>query len=217
MIRRRQVAGAKGTVVAYSFSNKAVGDPGSREHLHFQPRPVTRLLLLCSFLLGCAKEPVAVPPTQHTPGLSATLPSSPPANRPVEDDCTLATPLVPGIPGSPGHLIKSARNPNGDSELAVLMRKFVADLHDARTLLEAGKPVAPWFATHRKMRCSWPTVATERNERFDGLAQGYLAMVKAFDAVPTKTTYNNVIRGCISCHAASCGGPLEFIEGMIWN
>ncbi|HEX5050932.1 MAG TPA: hypothetical protein VFZ65_04095 [Planctomycetota bacterium] len=132
-------------------------------------------------------------------------------------DCNLSTPLVPGIPGSPGHLIKSPRNPNGDSELAVLMRKFVDDLRDARTLLEAKQPVAKLYPTHRKMRCAWPTKPEERNEKFDGLAQGYLAAVRAYDTSPQQASYNAVIAGCISCHSASCGGPLEFIDGMRWQ
>jgi len=164
--------------------------------------PLTRpLLLLLLLSLGCTKAPA---------------PHAPPAQT-AEQDCTLATPLTPGVPGSPGHLIKSARNPNGDSELAVLMRKFVEDLRQARTSLEAGKAVAPWFPTHRKMRCSWPTSPEERNERFDALAQAYLSRVKDFDQGPSKVTYNEVIQGCIACHSASCGGPLDFIDGMRWQ
>ena len=134
-----------------------------------------------------------------------------------EDDCTLATELVPGIPGSPGHLIKSTRNPNGDSELAVLMRQFVDDLREARMLLEARQPVKKLHDTHRKMRCAWPTRPADRNERFDSLAQGYLAAVRAFDAAPQQANYNAIIAGCIACHSTSCGGPLDFIDGMKWQ
>ena len=133
------------------------------------------------------------------------------------DDCTLATELVPGIPGSPGHLIKSTRNPNGDSELAVLMRQFVDDLREARTLLEARQPVKKLHDTHRKMRCAWPTRPADRNERFDSLAQGYLAAVRTFDAAPQQANYNAIIAGCIACHSTSCGGPLDFIDGMKWQ
>jgi hypothetical protein len=132
-------------------------------------------------------------------------------------DCNLQTPLVPGIPGSPGHLIKSARNPNGDSELAVLMRRFVDDLREVRTRLEAKQPLQPLYPVHRKMRCSWPTRPEDRNERFDLRAQGYLASVRAFDGEPTKSTYNGMIAGCINCHSQSCGGPLDFIDGMKWQ
>ncbi len=132
-------------------------------------------------------------------------------------DCNGETPLQPGVPGSPGHLIVSPRNPNGDSELSVLMRQFVDDLREARVLLEAGQPVKPLFPVHRKMRCAWPTRPDERSPRFDSLAVNYLYLVRAYDAAPGRDTYNGVIQGCISCHAASCGGPLDFIDGMKWQ
>ena len=132
-------------------------------------------------------------------------------------DCNLSTPLQPGIPGSPGHLILSPRNPNGDSELAVLMRRFVDDLNSARALAEAGEPVPKLHPVHRKMRCAWPTRPEERNENFDARAQGYLTAVMAFDAAPGRATYNAVVAGCIACHAQSCGGPLDFIDGMKWQ
>ncbi len=134
-----------------------------------------------------------------------------------DSDCNLQTPLVPGIPGSPGHLIPSTRNPNGDSELAALMREFVEDLQDARSLLEAKQPVPKLFPTHRKMRCAWPTNPAERNEAYDGRALGYLAAVRAFDSEPGRATYNAVLIGCISCHSESCGGPIPFIDGMKWQ
>lgn len=157
-------------------------------------------LAVCAILLaGCSQDSPAA------------------AAAPDDSDCNLSTPLQPGIPGSPGHLIPSARNPNGDSELSALMRRFVDDLRDARVLLEAGQPVQPLFPTHRKMRCSWHTRPADRTPTFDALAQGYLSSVRAYDKAPGQETYNNVIRGCISCHAASCGGPLDFIDGMLWQ
>lgn len=173
---------------------------------------IPRLLLLSTCLLAaaCAKEPAVAPAPQSSPQ------SSP--QSPAEDaDCNLSTPLVPGIPGSPGHLIKSSRNPNGDSELAVLMRQFVDDLREARPLLEAGQPVKKLFPTYRKMRAMWLTKPEERNAKFDGLAVGYLGLVKAYDGKPGKDTYNGIIAGCISCHSQSCGGPLDFIDTMKWE
>ncbi len=173
---------------------------------------MSRLLLLAVlsfvfFAVACTKS--AAP--------AGGAPVGQPAPVAEDADCNLQTPLVPGIPGSPGHLIKSARNPNGDSELAVLMRQFVDDLRLARSTLEAGQPMPKkLFPAHRKMRCSWPTRPEERNERFDTRAQGYLAMVRAFDQAPGKGTYNGMIEGCVNCHSQSCGGPLDFIDSMRW-
>jgi hypothetical protein len=161
----------------------------------------TVLLLFLFAVVACSGKPDAARPS------------------PIADDadCNLSTPLVPGIPGSPGHLIPSARNPNGDSELSALMRQFVDDLRDVQPTLAAGQPMRKLYPTQRRMRCAWPTRPEERNQRFDTLAQGYLAMVRAFDAAPGKATYNGIIQGCINCHSQSCGGPLEFIDGMKWK
>lgn len=175
-------------------------------------RPSLRVLVLPFLFLAAVALPSACSPTPSAP------PAAAPATAVAEDaDCNLSTPLVPGIPGSPGNLVKSQRNPNGDSELALLMRQFVEDLRDNRTLLEAGQPAKKLYPTHRTMRCAWPTKPDERNPAYDGRAQSYLASVRAFDHEPGKATYNQIIAGCINCHSQSCGGPLEFIDSMIWQ
>ena len=143
---------------------------------------------------------------------SAPIDAGPPA-----DECSLATKLAPGVPGSPGHLVASERNPNGASELATLMRSFVDDWKDARAKLEADAGVSARMPTHRKIRCTWPTDAADRNPLFDGFAVGYLEKVKAFDARPSRETYEGVLDGCKACHEVSCGGPLEVIEGLRWK
>lgn len=109
---------------------------------------VVPLIVLC----GCPKKDPPPPPVE---------PAKPVAQA-VEDDCTFDTKLVPGVPGSPGHLIASERNPNGDSELAAHMRTMVDDLKDARAKVLAGQPVAPLKAKHRKIRCAWPTSLSDR-------------------------------------------------------
>lgn len=151
--------------------------------------------------------------------------SPPPAPLPVDagsapiDDCTFETALVPGVPGSPGHLIASERNPNGASELATLMRTFVADWRAARVTLEqdAGVAVAAKFPVHRRIRCSWPTDPGDRNPTFDSFAKNYVSAVKAFDAQPGRERYEGVLDACKACHEVSCGGPLEVIEGLRWK
>lgn len=159
------------------------------------------LLFLCFPLFACLRPPAA----------PVVVDAGPPP-----DDCTAETVLVPGVPGSPGHLIASEINPNGASELATLMRTFVADWKDARVKLEADAGVTARLPVHRKIRCSWPTAANDRNPAFDGLAVSYLAKVKAFDAKPSRETYEGVLDGCKACHEVSCGGPLELIQGMRW-
>ena len=153
-----------------------------------------RLLISCLLLAGCARSMAPA---------DAGLPA-----------CTGATPLVPGVPGSPGHLLASERNPNGASELATLMRRFVADWTAARARLSEGKTAGPFWPAHRAMRCAWPTDPADRTEAFDAMAVTYLQRVQAFDAAPSRETYAPVIDGCVACHEVTCGGPLELIDTL---
>jgi hypothetical protein len=155
-------------------------------------------------LCGCNRAPAAAPPT------------APKAEAPLEP-CTLETPLQPGVPGSPGHLIPSERNPNGASELATLMRTMVADLEQTKASLEQGRaPPQPLWRRHRKMRCAWPTDASDRNASFDAMAITYLAQVKALDERPpdARAAFGGVLAACEACHEHTCPGPIAVINTL---
>ncbi len=158
-----------------------------------------RLLLPLLLLTACATPEPPAP----APPIEAALPP-----------CDGTTPLIPGVPGSPGHLLASPVNPNGASELAHLMRTMVEDWKATRDALAAGAPVPPRFPVHRRIRCSWPTAAQDRKEPFDALAAAYVASVAAFDAAPTRASYDTVLAACTACHSVSCPGPIEVIESL---
>ncbi len=152
-----------------------------------------RAVLLILVLLCCARE-----------------------RRPVEEpECTLQTPLVPGVPGSPGHLLVTPMHPDGASELAVLMRGFVDDVKDARSAILAGRAVAPRWSAHRRLRCAWPTSLAERDARYDALAVSYLEQLRALDtSTDQRQAFNRLLGGCLACHESMCPGPIELIEGL---
>lgn len=134
------------------------------------------------------------------------------------DDCTLATPLQPGVPGSPGHLVASSRNPNGASELATLMRTFVDDLQRTRNELREHRTPTPLWARHRRLRCAWPTDPADRTPTFDAQAQVYLLRLKALETASTDAdrhaAFDQVVSACRACHDLSCPGPTDLIEGL---
>jgi hypothetical protein len=131
------------------------------------------------------------------------------------ETCTLQTPLVPGVPGSPGHFIPSEINPNGASELAALMRRFVSDWRSVQGALREHKALPKGFAPqHAKVRCAWPTDPQDRNAVFDGLAVNYLGAVRAYEAAPAARTFNAVVASCRACHEQTCGGPLVVIDSL---
>lgn len=151
--------------------------------------------------------------------VTLTAACTPAKPTPSEPECTMATPLRPGAPGSPGHLIPSARNPNGASELATLMRQMADDLAAARASMKTGSQVAPLFPTHRRIRCAWPTDTSDHTPAFDGFALQYLQQVKQFDEAGSNATlrrasYQAVVAACRACHEQTCNGPLAVIDKL---
>jgi hypothetical protein len=127
--------------------------------------------------------------------------------------CTGETPLVPGVPGSPGHLIADSVNPNGASELALLMRSLRGDLATVREKVLAGKP-ARIPASHHRIRCAWPTNPVDRDRRFDALAVGYLQAVDAFNAQNGRAEFDAMVDACVRCHEGACSGALVAIRPL---
>lgn len=186
-------------------------------------RPVNThawLVLLLVAGSGCQRSPAPAPAAAPAPAPAPVpvLAAPEPAALSSEEPCTLETPLVPGVPGSPGHLMPSKINPNGQSELSYLMRAMQAELGTARAAIEhGGKPAGPLLPRFRKIRCSWPTNPRDRNESFDALAQSYLTAVSGLDAAPAggaAAAYERVLDGCRTCHEQSCSGALVAIEAL---
>ncbi len=108
-------------------------------------------------------------------------------------------------------------NPNGDSELALLMREMESHWKTAKKALEDGKTVvAPDFSS---LLHAEPTDESMKMPSFEGFAQAYLAQIKALNETATKdqrnSAYNNIINACIVCHENSCSGPIPRIQKLL--
>lgn len=164
-------------------------------------------------LWGCSGAKAPAPASAASAPLAAA--PTPPVDP--ESLCTDETPLVPGVPGSPGHPIPSAINPNGQSELASLMRTMLADLKAARADIEAGRPVKPMRVVHHRIRCAWPTVMKDRQPPFDAMALSYLGGISALEAAPpaeAKKAFNAALEGCRACHEKTCSSAMAAINGL---
>ena len=175
------------------------------------------VLSFCAVLAACTKEgPTVTPaPTGGVDVVATETPAS--AAAPVED-CTFETPLVPGVPGSPGHLIPSARNPNGHSELAALMRDMQDHMLAVRKDIAAGRALGPMPDKHARMRCAWPTTMSDRNAAFDAFAVNYMNQLAALHApdhaTPVAERYDAVLQACRACHENTCPGPIMAIDAL---
>ena len=108
-------------------------------------------------------------------------------------------------------------NPNGDSELALLMRSMFDDGMRMKALIQRGeKPdVAVAFEKIHNAKATEPKKAA--SDEFNGFALSYVQAVKALkEAQPdeAETYYTGMVNACLNCHKAICPGPVVRIKKM---
>ncbi|MCX7744073.1 MAG: hypothetical protein N2167_05850 [Flavobacteriales bacterium] len=108
-------------------------------------------------------------------------------------------------------------NPNGDSELAVLMRT----MHEHAKLLKeeilAGKSLTTYPEEIKTINTAEPTPGMIANkEVFDGFAGLYLSKLDSIylTDVNIKLQYNHMVNSCVDCHQVHCQGPLPAIRKL---
>lgn len=106
-------------------------------------------------------------------------------------------------------------NPNGDSELSLLMRKMLAN---AKTLKESTIkeeiPTSVFPEEFLSIHTAKPTDSETKKESFDGFAKNYInSLRKMYSGSKTelKNNFNTVVMACVSCHNDHCPGPLSAI------
>jgi hypothetical protein len=109
-------------------------------------------------------------------------------------------------------------NPNGDSELALLMRDMTAHVEEEKKRMDAGKAPGEMPVGYDKISTAKPTDSKQLTDNFQGFATIYLQSLGNYhNATPEnyRTEYNNLIKSCISCHEHECPGPIKRIEKLL--
>ena len=111
-------------------------------------------------------------------------------------------------------------NPNGDSELALLMRQMFDDGMAMKAAIESG--TEPVF--NHEPQAIFTAQATEpekaASKAYHDFGQAYLASVKAFQsATPEerKAFYTGMVQSCMACHEQLCPGPTRKIKRMYFE
>ena len=108
-------------------------------------------------------------------------------------------------------------NPNGDSELALLMRKMLHTSESMKELIKEGNLPKEFPEEFLKIHTAKPTDSETKKASFDGFANNYLDNLQTLYKSPKKDltiNYNAVINSCASCHAEHCPGPLKTINKL---
>jgi cytochrome c556 len=104
------------------------------------------------------------------------------------------------------------------SELALLMKEIHRDAKDWRSTLVAGELVTDSVAIYEALVTSTPTKAEVKGPVFEGYAAAYQEKLDAFlaarDQEMAKSSYNQLVTACVSCHQSYCPGPIPTIEKL---
>ncbi len=108
-------------------------------------------------------------------------------------------------------------NPNGSSELAVLMRSMYDDGLKVKEAVLAGQDA--------EVNCDYAKIHTAQatdpekvaSPNFASFASAYESSVNAFNAATPyqqKDAYQHMVQSCIDCHKEVCPGPIRKIRKL---
>lgn len=110
-------------------------------------------------------------------------------------------------------------NPNGDSELALLMREMFKDSWKARQAVLKNKDAKLDLETLKRIHEAQATEPEKvASPVFAAMTDTYLASVKALNMAPDDSTrtraYSLMVSQCEVCHTQFCPGPLVKIKKL---
>ncbi len=108
-------------------------------------------------------------------------------------------------------------NPNGDSELAILMREMLAHSKYIKQRLEDGLAEQEAYPeSQERLLTAKATTLEKRGYGFDAYANAYLAALQELHKPNGMRIYNhnNLVSKCVDCHKSFCTGPIPTIEKL---
>lgn len=108
-------------------------------------------------------------------------------------------------------------NPNGDSELALLMREMKSSSESLREQVKQGNLPENFPEAFLKIHTALPTDSETKKESFEGYASNYIYNLKNLYRSPKQDltkNYNAVVTACADCHSEHCPGPLKAINKL---
>ena len=108
-------------------------------------------------------------------------------------------------------------NPNGDSELALLMRVMYEDGMKIKEQIRQGKKPDVDFDFEKIHSAKATDPARMKTPDFEVFATSYVQAVQAFKAAKAEEAgmyYNGMVTACMNCHKSVCPGPTVRIKKM---
>jgi hypothetical protein len=113
--------------------------------------------------------------------------------------------------------VKKSLNPNGDSELALLMRDMFAEAKRIKKQVENGEEVTV-KVDHKKILSAHATEpAKAASAEYKTWGAAYLAGIETLKNSTPETAeaaYTSLVNSCMNCHQALCPGPVVKIKKL---
>lgn len=108
-------------------------------------------------------------------------------------------------------------NPNGDSELALLMRAMFDEAQLIKKQIADGEPISINL-DHEKILTAHATdpdkAASDEYKAFASLYLQNIEKLQSAEPAQLVSAYDNVVQNCMSCHKALCPGPVVKIKKL---
>ena len=108
-------------------------------------------------------------------------------------------------------------NPNGDSELALLMRTMYEETMEMKKALKEGKKYDHSFETEAIFTATPTEEGKNASTTYKAFAQNYQHVMEQYaeaSGKDLKGSYERIVENCQSCHQAICPGPLRRIRHL---
>lgn len=106
-------------------------------------------------------------------------------------------------------------HPNGDSELALLMREMFTESDSLKQLVLEGKRLSG-LKKYQDIHSAIPTDEEASGPVFEAFAESYIASIKALEASDSSAVFNfnHMVDQCRNCHTEFCPGPKKRIKKL---
>lgn len=113
--------------------------------------------------------------------------------------------------------VQQSVNPNGDGELAVLMRQMFDEAETIKEKIANGEPIE-LYLDHEKMLTALATEPEKAaSAEYNTFAALYLQSIKNLESAKISevdSLYNTMVVSCLNCHKVLCPGPLVKIKKL---
>ena len=108
-------------------------------------------------------------------------------------------------------------NPNGDTELALLMRAMFEEAQAIKTQIDNGEPITIHLEHEKILTAEATEPEKASSPEYKAFAGSYLQSIQelqAADSNELSSAYNTMVVNCMTCHKSLCPGPMVKIKKL---